>query len=65
MSITKLEEVKAELALLSTSDLDVDDPIVQDWLVKAANELRKEELKHGERFVIDENTKLLKKVYLN
>ncbi|GIU40917.1 hypothetical protein TUM3794_20000 [Shewanella colwelliana] len=63
--MTTHEELQQELEYLATTDLTVESPRVHAWMEKAANHLRKDQLLPGQKFVVDKETCLLKKVFIN
>jgi len=63
--MTIKEELQQELEYLITTDLTTKSKRVQAWMEKAANHHKKDELLDGQRFVFDENTHRLQKVFIN
>ncbi|MCG9698019.1 hypothetical protein [Shewanella sp. Isolate11] len=59
------KEIQQELEYLVTTELTVESPRVQAWMEKTANHLRKDQLLPGQKFVVDKDTCLLKKVFMN
>ena len=64
-SVSVEKEIQQELEYLATTELTVESPRVQAWMEKAANHLRKDQLLPGQKFVVDKDTCLLKKVFMN
>lgn len=65
MADNELEKIQRELADLSTKEIELSSPEVKLWIEKAANVVRKDQLKAGEKFMIDDETDLLVKVWIN
>ncbi|WP_335909197.1 hypothetical protein [Shewanella indica] len=63
--MTIIEELQQELEYLITTDLTTESPRVQAWMEKAANHHKKDELLEGQRFVFDEYTHRLKKIFIS
>ncbi len=59
------QALQEELEYLTANNLTVEDPRVQVWIAKAANHLRKDELLAGQKFVVDEKTYQLEKVFIH
>ncbi len=59
------QELQQELEFLNAENLTVEDPRVQVWIAKAANHLRKDELLAGQKFVVNEKTYQLEKVFIH
>lgn len=59
------QALQQELEYLTAEGLTVDSPKVQVWIAKAANHLRKEELLKGQKFVVNEKTYQLEKVFIH
>lgn len=61
---TKLEQIKREMLELVSKELDTDSPETIDWMERAANIVRKDQLQEGQIWKYDGKTGLTK-VWVN
>ncbi len=58
-------ELKRELNALCEQEALVDSHEFRAWMEKAANYLHQDQLRPGEKFVFNENTKCIEKAFIN